>query len=684
GILRAIFLTDLSGKVLVSNSGDSNGFDLSSRSYIKALQGGRESVWSGAIQGAQTGQTTMTHGRVIRSLDGVPRYYLIVAFYPEQLGTRLPRDLPSDADITLTDENGIVMFSSMDLPGDRLDISQSTVFQRARAGEKVILKSEPGPVLADERYGAFVPVGRNGWVVGFTRPASVIDSPLENRFRRDMAVIVAVIVVGYTTILVLASRLSRPLHVLADTATAIANGERPIVPIASADADVRTLEAAIETMSEAVSEREERLKAQAQVLETLENVGETLATELDFERAVAAVARAALQLSQADAAEFFYHSPDTEEQILTSLSLVAPDGSESLTDPIALDDPLLQITLQGEVLQAQDVMFMPGQPRARWLAGEGSAAVRSLLGVPVVSRSGEIQGALLLLHHKQAWFTEDHIRTAIGLARRSSVILENARLYSEARAVQDELRRANVAKDEFIGVMSHELRTPITTIYGGARLLHTRRRHLDDEDVEEMVASIEEEAERLYRLVENLLALARIDLGEILAQDPIAVGPAVEQSVKQFVSRHPSRPLELHVQPNLPPAKGETTYVHQIVHNLVTNADKYSEAGLPIDVEVTQDGEEIAVKVSDQGRGVPEEEMDQIFESFFRSQRTAREARGKGLGLTVCKRLTEVMGGRIWARNRDEGGLEVGFTMNVVEDPDAALEQAAPAGETVR
>jgi K+-sensing histidine kinase KdpD len=437
-------------------------------------------------------------------------------------------------------------------------------------------------------------------------------------------------------------------------------------------------------MSEAVTEREARLTAQAQVLETLENVGEALATELDFERAVAAVARAALQLSQADAAVLFYHAPDTELQTLTSLTLVAPDGSESMSEPITGDDPLLRMTLQGEVLQAQDVMFMPGQPRTRLLAGEDSASVRSLLGVPVVSRSGEIQGALVLLHQKPAWFTEEHVRMATGLTRRSSVILENARLYSEARAVQDELRRANVAKDEFIGVMSHELRTPITTIYGGARLLHTRRRHLDDADVEEMVGSIEEEAERLYRLVENLLALARIDLGEILTQDPIAAGPTVEQSVKQFVSRHPSRPVELRVQPDLPPALGETTYVHQIVHNLITNADKYSEAGLPIEVDVTLDGEEIVVRVSDHGGGVPSEEMDQIFESFFRSQRTAREARGKGLGLTVCKRLAEVMGGRIWARNRDEGGLEVGFTLNVVEDAESYSEAAPAAGEAIR
>jgi signal transduction histidine kinase len=683
GMLRAIFLTDLDGKVVISSGGDNSGFDLADRGYIKALQSGRESVWSEGFPGLQTGQTTLTHGRVIKGLDGRPYYFLIVAFYPEQLKSRLPQDLPKDANIVLADESGTVLYSSPEGAG-RPNISDSPVFQRARAGEKVLLRAEPSPVLSDKRYGAYVPVGRNNWVVGFTRPASVVDGPLESRFRRDMVIVLALMAGGYIAILVLTSRLSRPLHTLARAATALANGEKPLAPMAFADADVRTLETALDTMSQAVAEREGRLKAQAQVLETLENVGEALATELDFEKAVAAVARAALELSQSDAAVFFYRSPEDGEE-LACLSLIAPGGHESAYDPIKPDDPLLKMTLQGEVLQAQDVMFMPGQVRDRWINGEDSPAVRSLLGVPVIPRSGEVEGALLLLHRKQAWFTEDHVRMATGLARRCSVILENARLYSAAREVQDELRRANVAKDEFIGVMSHELRTPITTIYGGARLLHTRRRHLDEEDVEEMIASIEEEAERLFRLVENLLALARIDLGEILAQDPIAVGPAVEQSVKQFAGRHPSRPLELHITPDLPPAKGETTYIHQIVHNLVTNADKYSEAGLPIEVEVSRQGDEIVVSILDHGRGVPPDEMDQIFESFYRSQRTARDARGKGLGLTVCKRLTEVMGGRIWAKNRDEGGLEVAFTLGVVHEFDAddvAAEPVKAARET--
>ena len=251
-------------------------------------------------------------------------------------------------------------------------------------------------------------------------------------------------------------------------------------------------------------------------------------------------------------------------------------------------------------------------------------------------------------------------------------------LEAQAREAEEELRAAGKATTEFIGVMSHELRTPITTIYGGARLLQNRRKSLEEGAAEELIASIEEEAERLFRLVENLLALARSDLGEEIVPDVLPVGPLVEQAVRQFSSRRPGRPLEVNAAPGLPLVLAEPGYVHQVLHNLITNADKYSDAGRPIEVAIEADANEVTIRVLDRGAGVAEAELDQIFDSFFRSQSTARQAGGKGLGLTVCKRLVEAMSGRIWASRRDGGGLEVGFALPAATEVATDLESLAP------
>jgi len=121
----------------------------------------------------------------------------------------------------------------------------------------------------------------------------------------------------------------------------------------------------------------------------------------------------------------------------------------------------------------------------------------------------------------------------------------------------------------------------------------------------------------------------------------------------------------------LPLVWAEATYVRQVLNNLIVNADKYSPAGTPIDVIASATEEELEMRVLDRGPGVPADEIDQIFGSFYRSQTTARSATGKGLGLTVVRRLVEAMDGRFWAQLRDGGGLEVGFSLPLAGDPEA-------------
>ena len=111
GNLRALFVTNLAGTVIASDSGELNGRLLADRPYVSALREGAETVWTSGTIGAEEGRITTIHGRVINSPDGEPIAYLFVTLYPTQLTTRLPDDLPSDANVSLSDDEGMVLLS---------------------------------------------------------------------------------------------------------------------------------------------------------------------------------------------------------------------------------------------------------------------------------------------------------------------------------------------------------------------------------------------------------------------------------------------------------------------------------------------------------------------------------------------------------------------------------------------
>jgi two-component system sensor histidine kinase KdpD len=228
------------------------------------------------------------------------------------------------------------------------------------------------------------------------------------------------------------------------------------------------------------------------------------------------------------------------------------------------------------------------------------------------------------------------------------------------------VQKTNDDKDEFLAMVSHELRTPITTIYGGTRLLRMRRAQLSEEAIGDMITSVAEEAERLYRLVEDLLAIARTEMTDGVEREPVSVVAVVEQARSQL-GRISNREVIANISDDLPAALAEPTYLVHVIYNLISNADKYAAAGPPIEVEASVEDSELVVRVLDRGPGVTEAQLALIFDSFYRTQDASERASGKGLGLTVCKRLVEALSGRIWAANRPGGGLEVAFALEVAQ-----------------
>lgn len=250
-------------------------------------------------------------------------------------------------------------------------------------------------------------------------------------------------------------------------------------------------------------------------------------------------------------------------------------------------------------------------------------------------------------------------------------ITERKTLEEERDRLLVEERRAGEFREAFIDVISHELRTPITTILGTTEIL-TRPGRVDDPVIRaSMLSDVRAESERLYRLVEDLLVLSRVERGRLVIDaEPLQVARILERIVAHEVTELPSITIDLEIAPSLPVASGEATYVEQIVRNLLENAAKYSPAGTRVQVVARQVGEEVVIQIIDDGPGISPESLPYIFDLFYRDPETARTAAGSGIGLFVCRNLVEAMGGQMTAAVSASGGSIFAFTLPILASDD--------------
>ena len=217
-------------------------------------------------------------------------------------------------------------------------------------------------------------------------------------------------------------------------------------------------------------------------------------------------------------------------------------------------------------------------------------------------------------------------------------------------------------------MLSHELRTPVTAIYGGSQLL--RRPQLEEDSRREIVEDIISESERLERLVENLLVLARAERHVVEGgKDPVLIGPMMDRILADKRRRWPHARLVLDAPHGLPPARWDEGSFELVVRNLISNAIKYGPDGEIVVRARSADGE-VEVTVCDRGPGIPADNASRLFELFYRTDDARRRAQGAGIGLFVVRALVESAGGSTWARNRPDGGAEFGFRVPVYVETD--------------
>jgi two-component system sensor histidine kinase KdpD len=244
-----------------------------------------------------------------------------------------------------------------------------------------------------------------------------------------------------------------------------------------------------------------------------------------------------------------------------------------------------------------------------------------------------------------------------------------------------EARQSDAAREAFFGILSHEVKSPLAAVFGGVKVLELHGDGLEPGLRVELLRDVGSETERLYRLVENLLVLARVEARvPAFAAEPILLQHLVPRIVAHENARWPLAGFRVLTDPAPPTVVGEESGIEQALGNLLGNAAKYAGDQGPIEVCVTGEDDGVAVRVLDVGPGLAPDAGDRLFHLFYRSADARKAAPGAGIGLFVAARLVESMGGRIWARQREDRGAEFGFWLPQLRDePDEEESQAAPA-----
>lgn len=248
-------------------------------------------------------------------------------------------------------------------------------------------------------------------------------------------------------------------------------------------------------------------------------------------------------------------------------------------------------------------------------------------------------------------------RALLGtIAAQVVLVLERAQLAQEAGNARA-LAESDRLKSTLLNSVSHDLRTPLAIIKGAATNLLSTDVQWDDAARREMLATIDMEADRLNRLVGELLQMSRIEAGAIQqARAWYDWGDVIAQVAARIRPRLASHPIEMELADDLPPVLISYAQIDQALTNLLENAARYAPAGSTITIRADATPSAARVTVLDRGPGIPPAMIDHIFDKFVRAAPPERAADGMGLGLAICKGLIEAHGGAIRAYNRPDGG----------------------------
>lgn len=317
------------------------------------------------------------------------------------------------------------------------------------------------------------------------------------------------------------------------------------------------------------------------------------------------------------------------------------------------------VAQHNEKILCNDVLQDP-----RYLAYEYHNT-RSELAIPI-KIDNEVVGILNVEDTKLHAFDETDSVVLGTLSDQLGIVIKNAKLYDEVQKANMKLTELDKMKSEFLGIVSHDFRSPLSSIILAGKALLKNEAVQGHQRIKEYLQIIVDQANRLNQLAEDTLSITKMESGQLnyffkivnierLIQDAI--------SMVRYSSRHQ---VEYKIDPNVTFIKGDQTKLRQVVQNLVSNAIKYSPRGGKITISIDDlSTEKLIIAVSDQGIGIPQEQIGKLFQKFSRVDiGEAKDIKGAGLGLWICKEVVEAHGGTIWVESETGKGTTMKLTLN--------------------
>lgn len=364
------------------------------------------------------------------------------------------------------------------------------------------------------------------------------------------------------------------------------------------------------------------------------------------------------------------------------IALGPPGGAERITADSG-GDGRAAVGAAHQVLRRQPGDEPPGWVRVhdpRAAAGTAAAHVEAYR-VPI-SVGSEERGSLWITRPRSAGRPgRGDSRVLAAAADQVGQALERDRLAEEATSAEV-ARRSEAAKTALLDSVSHDLRTPLGSIRAAAGSLMDPAFDGAPAARVERAATIDREAERLNRLVSNLLDLSRIEAGDLRARpEPFALEDLVAAGLERLAAALAGRPVTVTMPDDLPPVNVDPVFIDQVLANLLENAAVHAAPGAAVRVGAVEAAPGVVrLTVEDGGPGVPDAALGGLFRKFSRVARGGPDRRGSGLGLAVVKGLVEAMGGRVAARRAGIGGLAIDVDLPAAPFPPRGDAGAEPPG----